>query len=197
MFSIKLGTPINHDSSFDVSTITNETLLGLGLPDGMKDDVATGVCSLSSLCTLYVDYMSNLCRLYVDYMHGLIHHLVAHIVQDALRTTIPQFMKLKRHQKTSPGPVMILLEEFAKLSDEDAHQLAVRSGIVSWHTLHDSAVLFLCTCCGFLYFCGGVANVFQFTAAIYCPTNVPSCTATSNHNQMQAHYWHCMSQVMP
>ena len=94
-------------------------------------------------------------------MHGLIHHLVAHIVQDALRTTIPQFTKAKRHQKTSPGPVMILLEEFAKLSDEDAHQLAVRSGIVSWHTLHDSAVLVLCTCCGFLYFCGGVANVFS------------------------------------
>jgi hypothetical protein len=159
MFSIKLGTPMKRNKTFDVSNITNETLLGLGLPDGMKDDVATDVCSLLNLCTLYVDYMSNLCRLYVDYMRGLIHHLVAHIVQDALRTTIPQFMKLKRHQKTSAGLVMILLEEFAKLSDEDAHQLAVRSGIVSWHTLHDSAVLFLCTCCGFLYFCGGVANV--------------------------------------
>ena len=32
--------------------------------------------------------MSNICQLYVDYMHGLIHHLVAHIVHDALRATI-------------------------------------------------------------------------------------------------------------
>ena len=70
MFSIKLGTPINHDSSFDVSTITNETLLGLGLPDGMKDDVATGVCSQSSLCTLcrlYVESMSIICRLHARF----------------------------------------------------------------------------------------------------------------------------------
>jgi len=157
---MKLGTPITfHDSTFDVSTITTETLLGLGLPDGMKDDASTDVCSLLSLCTLYVVYMSNLCRLYVDYMHGLIHHLVAHIVQDVLRTIIPQFTKVKRQQKASLGPVMILFEEFAKLSDEDTHQLAVRSGVVSWHTLRDSAVLLLCTCCGFLYFCGGVANV--------------------------------------